>query len=112
MEKFLDLAAQGDILIERVESVPEGLKQVAPVNGDLIVTHSESGHHHVCDPVKSELFQYDLVTSYLNVKAKEDLLIHKKDGPDRHKTMMLKTGIYKIHRQVERTPKGWTRVED
>ena len=42
---FTDMAAQGDLLIQRVDTFPENLERVAPENGQHIVAHSETGHH-------------------------------------------------------------------
>lgn len=46
MHSFKLAAAQGEVHIRRVETVPDGLTPVAPEAGLLIVGHSESGHHH------------------------------------------------------------------
>ena len=46
MKTFKIAAAQGEVNIRRVETVPEGLTPVVPEKGLLIVGHSESGHHH------------------------------------------------------------------
>lgn len=43
---FKIAAAQGEVNIRRVETLPDGLTPVAPERGLLIVGHSESGHHH------------------------------------------------------------------
>lgn len=50
MKSFKISAAQGEVNIRRIETLPEsvraGLIPINPENGLLIVGHSESGHHH------------------------------------------------------------------
>jgi hypothetical protein len=48
MKTFKLSAAQGEVNIRRIASVPESASTllVKPENGLLIVGHSESGHHH------------------------------------------------------------------
>lgn len=46
MKTFKLCAAQGEVNIRRVSSVPQGLAPIKPEKGLLIVGHSESGHHH------------------------------------------------------------------
>lgn len=43
--------AQGEIYARKIESLPEGLKPFTEKNkqGSWIISHSESGHHHVID---------------------------------------------------------------
>jgi hypothetical protein len=47
MKTFRKSAAQGEVDIMRVESLPPDAKKIEPVNGFYIVGHSETGHHHV-----------------------------------------------------------------
>jgi len=42
MKTFEKTCAQGDVYIERIDTLPAGTVAVAPENGKLIVTHSES----------------------------------------------------------------------
>lgn len=50
---------QGEVYIRRVDSLPAGVK-LTPVKaegGNLIVSHSESGAHHVLDPRHVDLME-------------------------------------------------------
>ena len=47
MKTFDKVCAQGDIYIRRVDTIPANAVRNEPVKGYNIVTHSETGHHHV-----------------------------------------------------------------
>ena len=47
MKTFSNQAAQGDLLITKIRSLPKEAKPVKSGNGNFIVAHSETGHHHV-----------------------------------------------------------------
>jgi hypothetical protein len=49
MKTFKTTCAQGDIYIRKIDALPINAVHVAPENGKCIVTHSETGHHHVMD---------------------------------------------------------------
>jgi hypothetical protein len=38
---------QGDCYLVPIKAIPAGATPVEPENGHLIITHSETGHHHV-----------------------------------------------------------------
>jgi gentisate 1,2-dioxygenase len=117
MKTFKNLAAQGDLLIRRIEKLPEGLKPLAVENGHFIVAHSETGHHHViADRPNVQVFVTDdPMVSYLQViestDATETLLEHLRNF-DTHETIKIGAGNYELRRQREYTPQGWRRVID
>lgn len=59
MKTFRKIAAQGEIVTDIVDRLPEGvtLKKVEPINGRLIVSHSESGHDHYIPAADADLFE-------------------------------------------------------
>ena len=57
MKSINDLGAQGDVFFRRVKYVPNGAVAVKPENGNLVVGHSETGHHHAVDDLSCFLFQ-------------------------------------------------------
>ena len=59
MKTVLHVSAQGEITIDVVDRIPEDavLKRVEPANGKLIVSHSESGHHHYLPAADGELLE-------------------------------------------------------
>lgn len=50
MQTFGKIAAQGDVIFRRYDHLPVGLTRVEPVDGALVVTHSETGHHREYTP--------------------------------------------------------------
>ena len=105
--------AQGDVLITPVESVPEGFEKAKPEkDGSHIITHSETGHHHVMPSQTVEFYQAanDPFVAYINVKEISNLT-HLRSF-DTHKPISFVPGVYRINRQREMTPRGWERVAD
>jgi hypothetical protein len=117
MKTFKNQAAQGDLFIRRIESLPDGAKPVAAERGQYVVAHSETGHNHVIAerPNVSLLTTGDPMVSYLQVveatDAAETVLEHLRTF-DTHESIVITPGIYEIRRQREYTPEGWRRVED
>lgn len=117
MKTFKNQAAQGDLLIRRIEKLPDGVTTVISENGAFIVAHSETGHHHViADRPNVKLYTLgDPMVSYLEVveatDATECLLEHLRSF-DTHETIRIPTGIFEIRRQREYVLEGWRRVED
>lgn len=46
---------QGEVHVRRIDALPEGLTPVKAENGRYIISHSESGHHHVLDAERVEV---------------------------------------------------------
>lgn len=138
MEIINDVAAQGDILFIRVDRLPEGAVLQA-ADGDPIVAHSESGHHHIVrafSGYRVEHYVVDAMTSAVRIVRKRERLteiadsataaidialagasaLHEKAGPDAHEAFGLacegEEAIYQINRQEELRPEGWARVQD
>lgn len=117
MKTFEKMAAQGDLMIRRIEKLPEGAKLENAQNGVFVVAHSETGHNHVIEAAPNvQLFTTgDPMISYLEVieatDETETLLKHLRSY-DTHETIKINPGIYEIRRQREYTPEGWRRVED
>jgi hypothetical protein len=111
MKTFKDICAQGDVLICRREALPKGLEPVQPIRGRIIVTHSETGHHHVMDSQAVEMFTTDNpMVAWIKVNrpvALEHLRPH-----DTHEPIMFAPGVYEVRRQREHTPEGWQQVQD
>lgn len=47
MRSFLKSAAQGEVNIRKIDSMPDGLSPVKAENGAFVIGHSESGNTHV-----------------------------------------------------------------
>ena len=117
MNTFKNTCAQGDMILRRVKSIPKEAVKASAENGKYIVTHSESGHHHVVDasPNVSYYTTEDPLVSYLEVVeatgAMETVLEHLRSY-DTHAPIKIGVGCYEIRRQREYTPEGWRRVQD
>jgi len=117
MKTFKNQAAQGDLLIRRIELIPSGAKAVNPEKGVYVVAHSETGHNHViaAQPNVSLLTTGDPMISYLQVVEATDeaeTVIEHLRSFDTHESIAISPGNYEIRRQREYTPEGWRRVED
>lgn len=117
MKTFIKQAAQGDLLIRKIDSLPKNAVKLNAEKGNYVVAHSETGHNHViAERENVSLYTTnDPMISYLEVieatDATEVLLEHLRSF-DTHETIKINPGIYEIRRQREYTPEGWRRVED
>lgn len=110
-------AAQGDLLLRRIDRLPDGVKPMATEKGAFVVAHSETGHNHVIDkrPGVTVYTGEDPMVSYLEVieaTEKTEALLRHLRGHDTHETVIIPPGTYELRRQREYTPEGWRRVED
>lgn len=111
MKTFDKVCAQGDILITRIDRLPPGLVPVAPEDGRLIVTHSETGHHHVMlERTKGYKLPDSIMDIFLAVEQ-GDTLEHLRPH-DTHEAIKFEPGNYHVRRQREYVPEGFRRVED
>jgi hypothetical protein len=109
------MAAQGDCMFRRIENIPADAEAL-PSTNEVIVAHSETGHHHsiVQDPLLASVVLFktkDPLVSYLRVNAPHADVVHQRAW-DTHQTLRLLSGDWEIRRQREHVPEGWRRVED
>jgi hypothetical protein len=118
MKTFKNMAAQGDFVIIRVDSIPEGLEEIKVTN-TVVVAHSETGHDHVMVLERpgtvqafkdSKTSEVDLYEMFLLVS--EPTPIEHKRAWDTHETLLVPPGRYKIRRQREYIPQGFRRAAD
>jgi len=113
---FRNQAAQGDLLIRKIDSIPSGATLVFPQEGQYIVAHSETGHNHVIEATQNVLLleTENPMIRYLLVEAADrtETLIRHLRSFDTHKTISIPPGNYEIRRQREYTPEGWRMVQD
>jgi hypothetical protein len=110
--KFSKQAAQGDLLITRVDAIPSHVKPSTSVGGRFVLAHSETGHDHVVcdDQVQMYIDEENPFVGYLTV---EDIAFIEHLRPfDTHETLELSPGIYRINRQREYTAMGFRRATD
>ena len=118
MKKFeYPYSAQGDLNIFAIDaiegmSIPKDIPESAPEkDGNHIVAHSETGHHHIIDGNTARVYNQDEFRSYLRVD-KESNVVHLR-GFDTHETITLPPGDYLLTRQMEDDGlDGWRRAAD
>lgn len=107
--------AQGDVMLIPVANLPaQGHSLVKAEDGAFIVTHSETGHHHiVMERPSVRMFQdtVDLFRSWLVIEGEPAALEHLRPT-ETHETVMLEPGVYEVRRQREYSPAGWQRAAD
>lgn len=112
MKTFDRVCAQGDIYITRIGRLPKGVVPVEPESGRVIVTHSETGHHHVMLAERTKAYRLpDSITDVFLTVEDGDTLEHLRPH-DTHEPIAFGPGIYHVRRQREYVPEGFRRVED
>lgn len=110
MKHFEKQAAQGDLLIRRVDSIPSDAKPMEADGDNYIMAHSETGHHHTLSRYDVQAFTATDMIGYVDVPESADLVHHRPFHT--HETLRLRHGKYEIRRQREHTPEGFRRVLD
>ena len=106
------IATQGDMLIIRIGEIPTDATQVLAEGAHIVLAHSETGHHHVIEHEKAEVFQPadDEFIAYIHaIKPAE--ITHQREF-DTHESLLLPPGNYQVRRQREYTPEGFRRAQD
>lgn len=116
MKKINNMAAQGDCILRRINTLPKEAKEVPSRDGWLVIAHSETGHHHSVDAMHAK--QYEVpgnpLICFLQMSSDIIDVVHHRPW-DTHETLQLlgKPGdVWEVRRQREWTPEGWRRVED
>lgn len=116
---FKNNAAQGDLLILRIEELPKNLIQQKPAEGGKhIVAHSETGHHHVVDSACAEYFfeessnDADFEGQVAYLKVNEPVSLKHLRSFDTHEPIRIDPGLYRLIQQREYTPEGLRRAAD
>lgn len=122
--------AQGEVLIWMKKYAPEsvlkaiaGLKNMHEMkleNGKMILGHSETGHHHVLEPVRAKVTidkaAQALIDSandtFIELTLHEDCKLVHLRGHDTHASFVFPPGEYIRGLREEQTPSGWVRVQD
>lgn len=117
MKTFTIQAAQGDLLLTKIDMLPEGVSVEAPKSGQFIVAHSETGHHHVIDAKRGEAevkmyrLPEEIYEAFIVVDGGNATLEHERSF-DTHEPLSIEPGVYRISRQREYTAEGFRRAAD
>jgi hypothetical protein len=115
MKTFNKCAAQGDVMFRRVDELPTGLVRVEPEGPGhtVVVTHSETGHHHVMCGDTVEMYRPEKDFDWdAWLVVTEPTALHHLRQHDTHESIMFEPGVYHARRQREYVPEGFRRVED
>lgn len=104
---------QGDCYLVPIKAIPADAKSVEAENGQFIITHSETGHHHVVmeRPDIKQFSGMDIFRGFLSVENEPANLVHLRDHHT-HETQVVSPGAWLIQRQAAYTPQGWERARD
>lgn len=111
---FKNMAAQGDLCLRRIDTLPKNVESVKSAGGVFILAHSETGHNHVVmerPSVKMYKDSVDQFRAFLHVTQEAVDLEHLRDY-DTHETLRIEPGIYEVRRQREYTPEGFRKAQD
>lgn len=106
--------AQGDVIFVPVDEIPNDVNQVKAENGQYIVAHSETGHHHiVMERPEVKMFSgMDVFRSFLEIEGEEPATVEHLRDHHTHQPVNLAPGRWMIARQRTPTPQGWARAID
>lgn len=112
MQTFKNQAAQGDCLITRVATIPEGFVIDSQKDSNYVVAHSETGHNHVMESKDIDFYTSanDPLMIYLVVN-KATPVRHLRSF-DTHEPLSVPPGIFRINRQRESIPEGFRKAQD
>jgi hypothetical protein len=115
MKTFKAVASQGELRFVRMAddyAIPATAVKIEPVNGKVIVGHSETGHHHVMEASRTTMYRLpDSVLDCLMVVEKPDELRHLREF-DTHEALSFEPGTYRVTTAREYVPEGWRRAQD
>jgi hypothetical protein len=97
---------QGDVMIERVATIPRTATKQKPENGRIILAHGEAtGHHHSIDIDHADWWKSG-DDQFVNVKTPTEV-VHQEHAP-----IALPPGKYRVTRQREYAPEAIRNVAD
>lgn len=87
-------AQQGDVLLRKLDAMPEGTPSKITRNQRLVLAHGESGHSHIIEDTEAELIE--LGERMLLRLGKAATIVHEE-----HKPITLSPGIWDVGRVRE-----------
>lgn len=110
------MAAQGDILIIAIDAIPSSAKLNPGITkgANFVIAHSESGHDHVIEKARAEVYEAadDSFIAYIKTLGDGAEITHERSF-DTHETIALEPNkFYEIRRQREYIPQGFRKAAD
>jgi hypothetical protein len=96
------------------KSIPANVKPGIIENGKFIIAHSETGHHHVIDAPRAEVYEAadDSFVAYIKTLGDGAEITHERSF-DTHETISLEpNSFYEVRRQREYVPQGFRKAAD
>jgi len=108
MQNKPKLFRQGDVLLERIDKLPKGVKNQR-VKGKVVLAYGEvTGHHHAIHKGKVKVFRHpETQATYIEVAEAIAALTHEEHAP-----ILLDPGFYKVDIQREYSPEEIRNVQD
>lgn len=106
--------AQGDILIIPIATVPVSAKKAEPDGKHYVIAHSETGHHHVIEKSRAEVYEAadDGFIAYIKTLGAGAEITHQRSF-DTHETIALQpNSTYEVRRQREYVAEGFRKAAD
>jgi hypothetical protein len=97
---------QGDVLIERVDSIPTQAKKMRLPKRIVLAEGEATGHAHVLDAPEVEMFERGGVL-FARIGVAGGTVKHEEHAP-----IKLEPGTYRIRRQREYSPEAIRNVAD
>lgn len=106
--------AQGDIMIIPIKAIPATAKAALAEHGHYIIAHSETGHHHVIEKARAEVYEAanDSFVAFIRTLGDGADIKHNRSF-DTHETIHLEANkTYEVRRQREYVPEGFRKATD
>lgn len=106
--------AQGDILIIPIDIIPVNVKPGNLEGDTYIIAHSETGHHHVIDRARAEVYEAadDAFIAFIRTMGDGAEIKHMR-AFDTHETIALEPNkTYEVRRQREHIAEGFRKAQD
>ena len=111
MKHFIISAAQGEITLTRIgdlgATLPAGYTPLPAEDGQIIVGHSETGHHHTMEAAHVTAEVMDRPPEGMRILRlivqRPTALAHHR-GHDTHAALMVEPGVYEARIQREYDP--------
>lgn len=104
---------QGDVYLVPIIAIPQEAIEIHAEDGNFIITHSKTGHHHVIAE-RDDIRQFsgmDILRGFLEIKNEPADLVHLRNHHT-HATQTISPGAWLIQRQGRPTPSGWKKAID
>jgi tricorn protease-like protein len=89
---------QGDVIYRKIESLPDGVKEVKKNNGMIVVMHGENGHTHCIKEVNDvDAMFYEKDGNFYLKNNNQVTLEHEEHG-----SHVIEPGIWEIGQVVEK----------